>query len=108
MKAIDTSLSNEYISRRRGRSILSSSIVHYQTPRTLPATSNNFDGEFILRGRSQVIDHQVEVGGVAIRVVADRLEAVVVLVLGDKAVSDDVVPGVRYDLVPGQAGIDPS
>ena len=106
MKAIDTSLSNEYISRRRGRSILSSSIVHYQTPRTLPATSNNFDGEFVLRGRSQVVNHQVEVGGIAIRVVPDRLEAedvqVFVLdILGDQAVSDDVVPGVRYDLVPG-------
>ena len=107
MKAIDTSLSNEYISRRRGRSILSSSIVHYQTPRTLPATSNNFDGEFVLRGRSQVVNHQVEVGGIAIRVVPDRLEAEVVqqvlvlVVLGDQAVSDDVVPGVRYDLVPG-------
>ena len=106
MKAIDTSLSNEYISRRRGRSILSSSIVHYQTPRTLPATSNNFDGEFVLRGRSQVVNHQVEVGGIAIRVVPDRLEAEVVQVLvlgvlGDQAVSDDVVPGVRYDLVPG-------
>ena len=107
MKAIDTSLSNEYISRRRGRSILSSSIVHYQTPRTLPATSNNFNGEFVLRGRSQVVNHQVEVGGIAIRVVPDRLEAEVVQqvlvlgVLGDQAVSDDVVPGVRYDLVPG-------
>jgi hypothetical protein len=106
MKAIDTSLSNEYISRRRGRSILSSSIVHYQTPRTLPATSNNFNREFVLRGRSQVVNHQVEVGGIAIRVVPDRLEAEVVHVLvlgvlGDQAVSDDVVPGVRYDLVPG-------
>ena len=99
MEAVRPSMTYDKVSRRRGRSGLACAVDFHHGPSTLPTSSDDFDGEFILGGRQQIVNHDVEVGRVAIRVSVPFRCCFSGL---DGVVTYDIKAGVRYDLVPRQ------
>ena len=85
---------NRQISRRTRRSRFPSLVDDNQTPGTLSSSSDDFDGELVLGVRLEVVEHDVEVGGVSVLV--PRLVNLSGLGL---SVPNDVVPVVRNQLV---------
>ena len=89
---------NRQISWRTRRRRFASFVDDDKTPGTLPSTSNNFDVEFVLGVGLEVVQHDVEVGGVAILVTglvnlpgfALSVPDDVVTVVGDQLVSENI------------------
>ena len=103
MEAVRTTgLTNQNVPRCGGWRRFTGSIIDNKAPETLPAATHDLDCKFVFSGRSQVVNHEIEVGGVAM--IVSRL----FLASNDWSVAHYVIAGVRYELVPGKSGVDPS
>ena len=93
---------HDKISWWRLRSSLLGVVVDNQGPWRLTTALDNLHRELVLGVGPEIVQHGVEVGGVAVVVLGSlRLEG------GGAGVPDDVVPGVGDQLVPGQGGVHP-
>ena len=89
---------NRQISWRTRRRRFTSFVHDDKTPGALPSTSYNFNVEFVLGVGLEVVQHDVEVGGVAILVTglvnlpgfALSVPDDVVTVVGDQLVSEKI------------------
>ena len=88
---------NRQVSRWTRRSRFPGLVDGHQAPGALPRASHDLDGELVLCVGLQVVEHDVEVGGVAILV--PRFVHLRRLLL---RVADDVVTVVGDHLVPGK------
>ena len=86
----------EVTGRARG-GWLAGLVDNYQTPRTLPPASNDFDVKLVLRVGLEVVQHDVEVGRVPILV-----SWFVNLLRFQLSVANDVVTIVGNELVPDE------